>query len=91
MASLQMMKSKNWTNISEWKVMFLLSKHHQTWWDIRHKVGHGLDTRTMKKDRMDRLNHDGLSTKFPKTNKSNLRLPLVKERGRENAWLMQAV
>ncbi len=61
MASLQMMISKNWTNRSEWKVMFLLSKHHQTWWDVKHRVGHGLDTRTMKKDRMDRLNHDGLS------------------------------
>ena len=61
MASLQMMISKNWTNRSEWKVVFLLSKHHQTWWDVRHRVGHRLDTLTMEKDRMDRLNHDGLS------------------------------
>ena len=61
MASLRMWISKNWTNKSEWKVMFLLSKHHQTWWDVRHRVGHGLDTLTIKKDSMDRLNHDGQS------------------------------
>ncbi len=61
MASLQMMISKNWTNRSEGKVMFLLSKHHQTWWGVRHRVVHGLDNLSMKKDRMDCLNHDGLS------------------------------
>ena len=61
MASLQMRIIKNWTNRSEWKVMFLLSKQHQNLWDVRHRVGHGLDTLTMEKDRMDRLNHDGLS------------------------------
>jgi hypothetical protein len=61
MASLQMMISKNWINGNEWKVKFLLSKHHQTRLDVRHRVGHGLETLTMKKNSKNRLNRDGLS------------------------------
>ena len=61
MASLQRRISENWTNVSERKMEFLSSKHHQTRRDVRHRVGHGLPTLTRKKSGMDRLNHDGLS------------------------------
>ncbi len=61
MASLHRRVSKKWTNISEGKVRFPSAKRHQTRWEARHMVGHGLRNISMKKSCVDRPNHDDRS------------------------------